>query len=791
MERAPVRLRDTPAAFLLIVLVLVSSQRLYETNWTTGLGTALLLSVLGTILGILLGVSRFKGPIAFLLGTGYSLAILPLVVLGNLYTNLPWFERPGALGHQLGLSAVELVRGQPVLDATWFVALACVIYWFVGLSAGYTLMRHAKFAGAVVPAGVLLFVIHLFDMQAGDQAFILALYVFLSLLLLGRLTYLRKRSDWKEGRVWVSAEAVTDLNVIIGAAALALVALVWIAPVSGRPITSARVAWENLTRPWRQRQQDLNNTIQSLQGNSGAVEFYSDTLGLGRDAATGNDTVLTIRAPLRGGATRYYWQVRTYDLYQNDAWFTNYAYDEPFIPSEGSLSIADPQGTTAEFVFSAPNQDLSSMVTPSRPVWTDRDSRLTFTPATGDRIDPLMFTATPAIPAGQDYLVHANIYQPTVAQLRGAGTNYPAWVSDYYLELPKNLPPEIGALAVRITAGLTTPYDKAAAITDYLRKNITYSTTVVTPPPGTDLLTWFLFDTKKGFCNYYATAEVVLLRSLGIPARMAVGFAQGEYEPPNLFTVRQKDEHAWPEVYFPGNGWEEFEPTVSQPALVRPAGSSSSAGVPPTPTPQGTPEGNNPQTNPLRPGEGGPNAGLSQSALVKLTIFFLVGLALIVAGSVAWFFGLFDKIINRLRQTFQKPVPVVFKNGLENLGLSPPAWLVRWAYLSQLSPAERAFAVVYRSLRWLGVKNNPAQTPAEAAAALGASIPSASPEIQALLEQCERALYSQNMADLAVARRAAEAIRRLSRRATIQARWRAFGRFFKPGSREKKRSVAP
>jgi len=76
---------------------------------------------------------------------------------------------------------------------------------------------------------------------------------------------------------------------------------------------------------------------------------------------------------------------------------------------------------------------------------------------------------------------------------------------------------------------------------------------------------------KQGFCNYYATAEVILLRSVGIPARLAVGYAQGDnVDDPLLYTVRQRDAHAWPEVYFPGVGWVEFEPTASQPTLVRP-----------------------------------------------------------------------------------------------------------------------------------------------------------------------------------------------------------------------------
>ena len=784
------RLRDTFSAILLIFLMLISAQRLYSTNWTDGLGTVLVFALLGSIIGLFLGVSRFNRLVTFLLGLGYSLAAIPLITLSNLYIKLVWGDRLTALGNQLSISLNQLVTGQAVPDPTLFLIIAYVGYWFISLGGGYALMRYGKFARAVVPAGIVLVVVQLFDMKQGDRVYILGVYIFFALLLLGRVAYLRKRNLWRESRVWVSSEAITDLNIFVGAAALALVALVWIAPVSGRPITSARIAWQNLTRPWRERQQDLNKTIQSLQNRQpGTAEIYGDSLSLGRQAATSSDIFAEIRAPLTGGAIRYYWRVRSYDLYQNDQWYSNYPYDQPFIPSEGSIAIADPQGVTAEFLITIPNQGLASMITPARPVWTNRFARLTFSPATPDKIDPLMFEATPNIQAGQEYIVHADIYQPAVSQLRLAGVDYPAWVKSNYLQLPPNLPPEISALARQITAGATDPYDQAALITDWLRKNIHYSTTIDTPPSGRDLLSWFLFDTKTGFCNYYATAEVVMLRSLGIPARLVVGYAQGEFEAPNQFTVRDKDAHAWPEVYFPNNGWEEFEPTVSQPVLQRPLTQADVNALGPTPTPLGANGGNSQQ--PPIPIGGEAAGGAGQSTLVRLTIYFLVALLLVGGLYTAYFFGVFDRLRAYLRRTFDKPTPVVMKNSLENLGLTVPAWLSRWAYLAELSPAERAFNDVYRSLHWLRAKISPADTPAEAAAALSTSMPSAAGEIQALLREYELSLYSQEKVDLAAARRSADVIRSLAWRAAIQARLKAFRVLLTHGFRPKEDSDSP
>ena len=101
-------------------------------------------------------------------------------------------------------------------------------------------------------------------------------------------------------------------------------------------------------------------------------------------------------------------------------------------------------------------------------------------------------------------------------------------VQGRYLEVPQDIQPMFQTLAGQITTGKSTPYEKAEAITNYLRNTIQYSTTITPAPPGQDPAVWVLFDTKKGFCNYYASDEVLLLRSIGIPARIAAGFAEGE-----------------------------------------------------------------------------------------------------------------------------------------------------------------------------------------------------------------------------------------------------------------------
>ena len=137
-----------------------------------------------------------------------------------------------------------------------------------------------------------------------------------------------------------------------------------------------------------------------------------------------------------------------------------------------------------------------------------------------------------------------------------------------YTQLPEQLPERIKNLASAITTGQTNWFDKARAIENYLRSyEFTYDTIdVAVPGPEDDYVDQFLFETKRGYCDNFSTAMVVLLRSLGIPARWVKGYTNGmamnsdisEYQ---VITITNSHAHSWVEVYFPGVGWVPFEPT--------------------------------------------------------------------------------------------------------------------------------------------------------------------------------------------------------------------------------------
>ena len=155
-----------------------------------------------------------------------------------------------------------------------------------------------------------------------------------------------------------------------------------------------------------------------------------------------------------------------------------------------------------------------------------------------------------------------------VSDLRQLTGEVPRWVADRYLQLPPNFPAEVRGLASDIAQDLQSPYDIAVAIQNYLR-GLPYQREIVPPPPEVDGVYWFLTVQQVGFCQYYASAMITMLRSLGIPARLVTGFAPGEWDPErDAWVVRNRHYHAWPEVYLPGHGWVEFEPT---PADVQPS----------------------------------------------------------------------------------------------------------------------------------------------------------------------------------------------------------------------------
>ena len=163
--------------------------------------------------------------------------------------------------------------------------------------------------------------------------------------------------------------------------------------------------------------------------------------------------------------------------------------------------------------------------------------------------------------ARQTYQVTSSVSIATPEELSGDGTEYPTWALARYTQLPQDLPQRVRDLAAQLTAGAATPYHEARAIEDYLR-TLPYDLNVVAPPYRSDGVDHFLFTLRRGYSEYFASAMVVLLRSQGIPARLATGYTTGDKVPDqDVYIVTDSHSHGWVEVFFPGYGWVPFEPT--------------------------------------------------------------------------------------------------------------------------------------------------------------------------------------------------------------------------------------
>jgi transglutaminase-like putative cysteine protease len=157
------------------------------------------------------------------------------------------------------------------------------------------------------------------------------------------------------------------------------------------------------------------------------------------------------------------------------------------------------------------------------------------------------------------YEADSDISTPTPSELRSARAIFPPQVEPY-LRLPA-VDPRVIRLAAQITSSATTDYDKAAAIENHLRTRFGY-TLELPRTPVKDPIANFLFERKQGHCEYFASSMAVMLRTLGIPSRVVNGFRTDEFNDlTGNYVVRAKDAHAWVEAYFPGYGWQTFDPT--------------------------------------------------------------------------------------------------------------------------------------------------------------------------------------------------------------------------------------
>ena len=257
-----------------------------------------------------------------------------------------------------------------------------------------------------------------------------------------------------------------------------------------------------------------------------------------------------------------YWRMFVYDTYTAEGWTSS--------PEEKTLLEADtPLVDITEF----PDSEIMKYNVTTR-IFTDvlfinggfisSDIPVRVDVDAGEDVEAV--NAARVLNPGEDYTVTSHVISASESALALAGEQYPESIKATYLQLPPDIADDIRVFSENITRFSITPYAKVTAIIDYLSE-FPYEVEIEPVPEGTDSVSYFLFTRQNGFCLHYASATVIMLRSIGIPSRLAVGYLPGEPgDIPGQYILRDKLYHAWPQVYFPGYGWVDIEATPSSSA---------------------------------------------------------------------------------------------------------------------------------------------------------------------------------------------------------------------------------
>ncbi|MEJ2708140.1 MAG: transglutaminase-like domain-containing protein [Anaerolineales bacterium] len=617
-----------------LLLVILSSISLGLAETVNGLETTLVWSLasLGLLVGWLLARSKISGISAAGLAVasgaaatlwrvghlGGSLSRLVLAMNELVLQVMHW--RPGSpaldlsLIEQTFLDVVERILVLFTRSAGWLAALVHepmfdpvaaslvwgLLIWLVGLWAGWATRRYWKPIAAVLPGAALLAISLAYS---GQPTVLLIAVLAASLFLMAVLSYARNERHWKSEAIDYSEDIRVELALLTIPLVLSLTMLAALSPsLSIQKLSQAIQEFKSAHQPARDTGDGQNPSLgeslglkarppvqrQDVFANMRAGGMPRQHL-LGTGAELNEQVVMLIRtgelppgppeSVTAKGVPRYYWRSITYDRYSGRGWLTSatdtqgYPAGQPAVNLllDGQIQLPPSQKLVHQDVRTL--QDLNGLLyTAGTPVEVDQDYQI----------------ARRRVPqSGADATTGGDIFGASVEEtkyqaislypvagpqaLRQAGSAYPDWLLDRYLALPEALPARVRSLGVELTTGGRTPYDRALAIESYLRQNYPYTLDLPTPPSNRDLVDYFLFDLRKGYCDYYASAMVVLARSAGLPARLATGFASGSYDALNArYVVTAAQAHSWPEIYFPGFGWVPFEPTAAQPALNRP-----------------------------------------------------------------------------------------------------------------------------------------------------------------------------------------------------------------------------
>ncbi len=252
-----------------------------------------------------------------------------------------------------------------------------------------------------------------------------------------------------------------------------------------------------------------------------------------------------------------YWRVHVYDTYTSQGW-TNRPTSRYLLEKEVPWGEAETLSERDTLTYTV-ETNLKTDVLLTAGGFISSDTPVLVHVGAGDVI---AVTAPRLLRPEERYTVTSSISSATRDNLQTAGKDYPQYIRENYLQLPPDFPESVRQLSESITRMANSPFAKVTVIDWYLSE-IPYEEQVEAPPQGTDGVEHFLFTQKSGYCLHFASAMAVMLRSVGVPSRLVVGYLPGDEGDVGEYTLRDKHYHTWPQAYFPGYGWVDLEVTPS------------------------------------------------------------------------------------------------------------------------------------------------------------------------------------------------------------------------------------
>ncbi len=569
-----------PSLGLVLVMALCLAWSITGARWVVGRGalTAFLpyAAAGGVAWGFISAKVGWPRWLAHLLGAVFAALLLPVAVGGVL---LNGNFSPGPAFVATATSSVEAYvdlafRGLAFTQQYGhFMLVLGILCWGTGQFTSYAVFGHHRPLNAAVIAGVAL----VLDMSLtrDEQLGILIWFSLAALFLLIRLHALDEKSTWLRHRLG-------DAGSLSGIYLRAGTVFIGIAVVGALILTStaASAPLAGLGRGLDQKLVEMTHGLEAVFRGGGPgtrispVDFLPSTRITG-EWVTDDTPVLSIKVPDAGN---YHWRAVAYDKFDGHNWSitnpqqTGVAAGDSLLT--GTLDDPGPQAGRHPITFTVVelNYDADTIFAPDAPLKLSTDATVSLVGTSPNRFvgsvtksSSNLYQVTAEVPAE---FASDPIHGLTANQLRVAGKNYPSGISTYFLQLDPAVAQ--GPNTVKLLAAIkaahpdaTNPYDLSRAIEAYLKDEggFTYRANVSGVDCGNDGVVECFARTKLGYCEYYASTMVVLLRMEGIPARLAEGFLPSTPDANGVELIRRSASHAWVEAYFPNYGWITFDPT--------------------------------------------------------------------------------------------------------------------------------------------------------------------------------------------------------------------------------------